>query len=212
MNLYNKKCGCSAGYTYDKKRCSYCCSICGKFETIQACMPDQNFESNKMTKENEPEFQAPGHPPQVELVPGALTTAGPDFHLIPLVALERLAERFMLGEVRKGSKAWNALSSNQHILTEKKFILARLSHIIHHTYKLMNKIANNLPLTDDDDAGAIAWGGVFAICASDALTKQKQAHEQDDIADARKQIAEFEMNNDVDVLAVLIPPKPGVPF
>lgn len=136
------------------------------------------------------EFQAPGHPPQVELVPGALTTAGLDFHLIPLVALERLAERFMLGEVRKGSKAWNALSSNQHILTEKKFILARLSHVIHHTYKLMNKIANDLPLTDDDDAGAIAWGGVFAICASDALTKQNQAHKQDGLADARKQIKE----------------------
>ena len=106
-------------------------------------------------------------------MPGALSTAGPDFSLIPVISLERLAERFQLGEERKGDKAWNAHSKNQHILLSKKFLIARLNHVIHHSYKLINKLSNDLPFDSDDDAAAIMWGGCFAIAATDALTKEK---------------------------------------
>lgn len=118
-------------------------------------------------------YQAPNHPPQVEVIPGALSTAGPDFSLIPGIALERLAERFQLGEERKGDKAWNAHSKNQHILLSKKFLIARLNHVIHHSFKLIHKLANDIPFDSDDDAAAIMWGGCFAIAATDAMTKEE---------------------------------------
>ena len=44
----------------------------------------------------------------------------PPFHLIPLVALEKLAERFQCGVDRKGDGAWNAISHNQECLTDYK--------------------------------------------------------------------------------------------
>ena len=119
-------------------------------------------------------YQAPNHPPQVEVVPGALSTPGIAYQLIPPIVWERGAKRFMLGEERKGDKAWNADSPNQHILTNKKFILDRLAHTMAHTLKLMDKIRHDKDLTDDDDAAAIWWGASFAICATEALTKAKE--------------------------------------
>lgn len=118
-------------------------------------------------------FQAPNHPPQIEVVPDGLSTPGINYQLIPPIVWERGAKRFMLGQERKGDKAWNADSPNQHILTNKKFILDRLAHTMAHTIKLMDKIRNDKDLTDDDDAAAIWWGAAFAICATDALTKEK---------------------------------------
>lgn len=53
-------------------------------------------------------YQAPDHPAQVEVVPGGLSTAGINYQLIPPIVWERGAKRFMLGEERKGDKAWNA--------------------------------------------------------------------------------------------------------
>lgn len=124
-------------------------------------------------------FQAEGHPGQVE-VAGALSSPGPEFELIPTIGLVRLAERFMLGEVRKGDKAWNAMSSNQGILLNRKFLLNRIGHIIAHCLKLRDKVMNDLPFVsddpmEDDDAGAIAWGGIFAICATDAIERERLA-------------------------------------
>lgn len=118
-------------------------------------------------------YQAPDHPAQVEVVPGGLSTAGINYQLIPPIVWERGAKRFMLGEERKGDKAWNADSPNQHILTNKKFILDRLAHTMAHTLKLMDKIRHDKDLIDDDDAAAIWWGASFAICATEALTKEK---------------------------------------
>ncbi len=122
-------------------------------------------------REEKPVFQTEGHPAQIDIA-GALTTPGPEFELIPTVGLVRLAERFSLGEVRKGEKAWNAMSENQDCLLNKAFILNRLGHVIAHVLKLRDKIAKNLPF-EDDDAAAIAWGGIFAICATDAIEKQR---------------------------------------
>lgn len=132
-----------------------------------------------------PSYQSEGHPPQIEIVPGALSTPGIDYELVPPIVWERLAKRFMLGEERKGDKAWNADSKNQDILSNKKFILNRLGHTIAHCLKLMDKVRRDADLTSDDDAAAIAWGGAFAICATDAL-----AVLADDTADAIKKVME----------------------
>lgn len=108
------------------------------------------------------------HPPQKVLAGGKIATSeGPPLQLIPTLALERLAERFALGIERKGDKAWNALSSNQEAIGDKELILDRLGHIIHHALKLRDKVAASdiKAIADDDDAGAIAWGGVFLLCA-----------------------------------------------
>ena len=115
------------------------------------------------------------HPPQVEVIPGALSTPGIEYQLIPPIVWERLAKRFMLGERRKGNKAWNADSANQHILSNKKFILDRLAHTMSHCLKLMHKIRHDLPLDTDDDAAAITWGGAFAICATERLSQKKES-------------------------------------
>lgn len=98
----------------------------------------------------------------------AASSKGPPFHLIPTVALERIAERFELGIERKGARAWNAVSNNQSCLLDREFLIERLSHVIHHSLKLRDKLASGSSiggLEDDDDAGAIAWGGVFILCA-----------------------------------------------
>ena len=92
----------------------------------------------------------------------------PPYHLIPTEALTRLAYRFQAGIDRKGDKAWNAISQNGDCLTDKQFILARISHVIAHANKLRDKISAGLPLDDDDDAGGIIWAGAFLCCATKA--------------------------------------------
>jgi hypothetical protein len=116
-------------------------------------------------------------PEQVLMAGGiAASTPGPAFHLIPTVALERIAERFQLGIIRKGDKAWNALSTNQACLLDKDFVIERISHIIHHALKLRDKLnAQDVPaLLSDDDASAMAWGAIFLVCATEAITKDVQ--------------------------------------
>lgn len=116
-------------------------------------------------------------PEQVTMAGGSASSSkGPPLHLIPTIALERLAERFALGIVRQGDKSWNALSDNQQCLTDKKFLIERLSHIIHHALKLRDKL-NKFDLEavqQDDDAGAIAWGGMFLLCAIEAIEKKEE--------------------------------------
>lgn len=116
-------------------------------------------------------YQAPGHPPQMDIGNGR-TTKCPDYHLIPEIALQRIAERFELGEVRKGDKAWNAGSPYQDVLEEKRFILARLSHVISHTLAMMKEVYTDT-LDEDDNAGAIGWAGCFLICVRE---KMKERH------------------------------------
>lgn len=103
-----------------------------------------------------------------------LSSKIPPYHLIPTVAMKRLAIRFEYGEQRKGKAAWNAASDNQEVLLDKEVLLHRLGHVIGHAYKLLDKVINNQPF-EDDDAAAIAWGGIFAICCTDAIEKQRQS-------------------------------------
>lgn len=106
--------------------------------------------------------------PEVPLAGGIVSSSAiPGFHLIPTEALTRLAARFELGLERKGDKAWNAITDNQQCLTARDFVLSRIDHVIGHAMKLRDKLVRGMPL-DDDDAGAIIWGGAFLCCATAA--------------------------------------------
>ena len=103
---------------------------------------------------------------------GGLVTSSkiPGFHRVPTEALRRLAERFDLGVERKGEdKAWNALSKNQEVLTNREFVLERIGHVIYYALKLRDKVLAG-DLSGDDDAGAVIWGGAFLCCATKALS------------------------------------------
>lgn len=94
---------------------------------------------------------------------GATSSFVYDFAQIPLGALKSIAKRFMLGEKKHGRGNWRKGLGNE------SYTIERLNHIIFHCYKLINKIEGNLQADGDDDAGAIAWGGCFAVEAVAAL-------------------------------------------
>lgn len=122
-----------------------------------------------------PEPQHSDNPVQIPMAGGkAASSVGPPFHLIPTSALTHLANRFQKGVERKGDKSWNALSNNQECLTDKEFVIERMSHVIHHALKLRDQLQNGVQPTDEsmtENAAAMAWGGVFAICAAEAIEK-----------------------------------------
>ena len=108
----------------------------------------------------------------------AASSVGPPFHLIPTSALTHLANRFQKGIERKGDKAWNALSNNQECLLDKEFVIERMSHIIHHALKLRDQIRFGVQPGDEsltENAAAMAWGGIFAICAAEQFDKSQKA-------------------------------------
>lgn len=119
--------------------------------------------------------EAAAQPLQKDFAGGkAASTPGPRYELIPTVGLERLADRFELGIHRKGDKAWNAVSGNQEILQDFEFLIDRCGHVIAHALKLRDKLqaarSGQAPFEiGDDDAGAIAWAGVFLICGGEAV-------------------------------------------
>jgi hypothetical protein len=129
----------------------------------------------KLNSTQESQSQPSDHPVQVAMAGGkAASSVGPPFHLIPTSALTHLANRFQKGIERKGDKAWNALSNNQECLTDKEFVIERMSHIIHHALKLRDQIRFGVQPGDEsltENAAAMAWGGIFAICAAEQLEK-----------------------------------------
>jgi hypothetical protein len=108
--------------------------------------------------------------PEIVMAGGATSSSQiPAASLIPTEALIRLAKRFELGVERKGDKAWNALSSNQAVLVDREFIMHRISHVILHAMKLRDKLVSGVAIDEEDDAGAISWGGAFLCCATKQL-------------------------------------------
>ena len=99
---------------------------------------------------------------------GAASTKIPRLDLVPREALIRLADRFELGLAKYGERAWNAASS-QACLEDKEWLIARAAHVIDHALKLIGKLRGQLPEDGDDDAAAIAWGGV---CLCEARAKR----------------------------------------
>jgi len=139
-------------------------------------MPDQPG-SVTIKLSNKSPYVTPAAESKVSFPSGATSSRIPRYDLIPYAALIRVAGRFALGEVNHGPKSWNALSS-QAALEDREFIIARAAHVIHHAYKLIAKLSGQLPEDDDDDAAAIAWGGVFLCEATknklkDAINEMK---------------------------------------
>lgn len=111
--------------------------------------------------------------PKQEMLGGMAHSVGtPPFHLIPSIALIELANQYALGESIKGKDAWNALSNNQHVLTDKVALAVRLGHVISHCTVMLDDLVADRPL-NIRDAAAIMWGGSFAIASVDARHPQK---------------------------------------
>lgn len=123
------------------------------------------------------------HPEQVDMAGGkAASSKGPALHLIPTVALEKIADRFELGIARKGDKAWNALSNNQEVLEDREFLIERCGHILHHALKLRDQLSRGVQPGEEsltDNATAVAWGAIFLTCAAERLAEAKPTEDQD---------------------------------
>lgn len=102
------------------------------------------------------------------------------YHLIPVIAIQRLCERIMLGEETKGKDAWNALSDNQAVLDSKKALARRFGHTINHAYRLLGKIQRGESWTEEDEkeASAVMWGGMYAITAINRQRKNQSVNSQ----------------------------------
>jgi hypothetical protein len=90
---------------------------------------------------------------------GASSTRKPRYGLIPPIALERLAERFELGEKKYGAKGtYNALAPRRAEMLTREWVTARLEHVIAHALHALQVLHGQAP-DDDDDAGALMFGG-----------------------------------------------------
>lgn len=90
---------------------------------------------------------------------GAASSYCPDLTQIPYEGLEAIAKRFEFGAAKYGRGNW------KNGIPDKTYCIERLNHIVRHAYSLAQKLEGTKPWDDDDDAGAIAWGGVFAVIA-----------------------------------------------
>jgi hypothetical protein len=102
--------------------------------------------------------------PNTPNTPQAKTSACPSFDQIPLSALIALAKRYELGEKKYGRDNW------RKSLTDKMYVVERLNHVIMHAKTLQGKLLGEIPWDEDDDAGAILWGGAF--CAEAARVSE----------------------------------------
>ena len=98
----------------------------------------------------------------------AASTKIPRLDLVPREALNRLADRFELGLEKYGERS-RVPSPSQACLEDKEWLIARLAHSIDHALKMIGKLRGQLPEDGDDDAAAIAWGGV---CLCEARAKR----------------------------------------
>ena len=94
---------------------------------------------------------------------GAKTSESARLDLLPYHGLVRAAARFAKGERRYGHDNW------RKGLTNRSYVIERAAHVMEHAAKLIAKLKGHLPDDGDDDAGAIAWGGMFLCEAMEAL-------------------------------------------
>ncbi len=112
--------------------------------------------------------------PVVTLECGASASIAPKFHLVPLKALVRLCNRFEFGAHKHGAYNWmNGLPGTLTIPPTPDprvaYALERANHVVYHALRLQAKLQGLLPPDQDDDAGAIMWGGAFLSEVVDAL-------------------------------------------
>lgn len=94
---------------------------------------------------------------------GATSSKLEAYDQLPYHAMLRLAARYGLGEIKHGRHNW------RKSLTDQKYVLHRLGHVIHHALKAIAIIEGFMPDDGDDNAGAIMWGGAFLAESQEAL-------------------------------------------
>lgn len=86
---------------------------------------------------------------------GARASACEDYTGIPLSALDALARRHAIGAAKHGRDNY------RKGMGDPEYVRARLSHIVRHALTLAAKLDGREPWSEDDDIGAILWGGMF---------------------------------------------------
>ena len=115
---------------------------------------------------NEPMLKFPG---------GVTRTKKAQYSLIPKCALNAMAERFELGQIKHGPSAWNAGADNYESALTKSWTIAGLEHLISHAMDAIKIIQTGIVDLGKEEglwenAGAIMFGG--AVLA--AYTEQRQ--------------------------------------
>lgn len=98
---------------------------------------------------------------------GATSSKIPRFDYIPMIGLIALARRYEKGVEKHGADNW------RKALTDVDYVCERMGHVIDHAYKAIEKLRGRLPDDGDDDAGAIAWGGMFLAEAKAAMAQKR---------------------------------------
>ena len=167
---------CAQCYIVQRKIADYSECVCINCGPVTATMKKYGFHCVKCNKHLAPYTQQALSEDASQMVDGLKCSTIPPFHLIPRIAYVRLAERVALGEATKGKDAWNAFSSNQLVLLSREALARRLGHAINHALSLLDKIAKGSDLSEgDDDAAALMWAGMYAVCSTDALATSAAA-------------------------------------
>ena len=121
--------------------------------------------------------------------PGGVTrTKKAQYSLIPKPALNAMAERFELGQIKHGPTAWNAGSNNYESALTKEWTIAGLEHLIGHAMDAIKIIQTGIINIDKEEglwenAGAIMFGGAvlaaFHQQIEDRLEREKRAQQQE---------------------------------
>ena len=119
--------------------------------------------------------------------PGNVTrTKKPQYSLIPKAALNALAERFELGQIKHGPTAWNAGSNNYESALTKEWTIAGLEHLISHAMDAIKIIQTGIINLEKEEglwenAGAIMFGGAvlaaFHQQIEDRFEREKRSQE-----------------------------------
>ena len=118
---------------------------------------------------------------------GAKSSKCPRMDLIPYEALVRMAARFELGLERYGLDNW------RNGIRDADYVRERVSHLMNHCARLLEKLSGRMGDDGEDDVAAILWAGAFlaarttCACGATILPQQTTC---DDCADAVKQVAE----------------------
>ena len=102
--------------------------------------------------------------------------AVPRLELIPYEGLCEVAKIYEKGLANYGDGAYNALGCTRS-LQDRKWLIDRLSHVIHHAYAAIRKIHGADSNGDwTADAAAIGWGGLTVAQAGYEHFKQPKAN------------------------------------
>jgi len=109
--------------------------------------------------------------------PGNVTrTKKPQYSLIPKAALNAMAERFELGQIKHGPSAWNAGAMNYESALTKAWVIAGLEHLIAHAMDAIKILQTGIIREPEEglweNAGAIMFGGAVLAAYEEQRRQQ----------------------------------------